>query len=92
MSKRTITEADRMEAIYTWLSAAQVARRYFADADNPDETAVSASTIMRWNDDPDHPFHSTGTDFSKPEASKRLVLFRPEDVEAFIEGRVSDAA
>lgn len=89
MSKRTITEADRQEAIYTWLSAAQVARRYFADAEDGG-TAVSASTIIRWHDDPDHPIK--GVDWSRADSGKRLILFRPEAIEAAIQKRIEDAA
>ena len=86
--KRTVSEAERQQALYTWLSAAQVARIYFADAEGG--TAVSASTILRWHDEDDHPI--TGVDWAKPEAGKRLILFRPEDIEAAIRDRTSDAA
>ena len=87
MAKRTVTEADRQEALYTWLTAAQVARIYFADAEHEGETAVSASTIIRWHDDPKHPIK--GRDWSPEGSRKRHILFRPDHIEAVIERRAA---
>lgn len=89
MSNR-ITEADRMEAVYTWLSAAQVARIYFPNAEHPEKDAVSATTIMRWHDDENHPLK--GANFARDDADRRNILFQPEKVEAFIESRLANVA
>lgn len=80
-----MSEADRMSALYTHLTASQVARKYFAAEEG--RPVVSADTVRSWM--------QTGQlraiDVSERGKQSRFVT-RDEWVEEFICRRLNDAA